>query len=159
MADNVYRFFYGAQWAVTPIALILTSMWWKSDEQPLRVAIWVGGAALGTLVGQAVDIGAVKLHGSFAATPWKWLYVIFGTIAMGYGLILLVLVPPTPLSAWFLSERERAIAVHRVAGNKTGIHTGAIKRKQLVEAFCDPQLYVLCITGFIFNFANVAINT
>ena len=130
---------------------------WKTDEQPLRAGIFISGSAIGNLIGQGVDFGAIKVQGAYAASPWKWIYVILGTMGMGLGLLTIVLFPANPMKAWFLSKEERGIAVRRLVRNNTGIQTRKFKWKQVREAYRDPQLYALSVYAFSFAFVNNAI--
>lgn len=136
----------------------MTIIRWKTREQPLRIGIAIAGNAIGSLVGNGVDIGALKLGGVYAASPWKWIYVILGSCALFVGAMVLLLLPATPMKAWFLSPRERRIAVRRLMSNQTGIHTRKFKFRQALSAFLDPQLYILCVFSFAFAFSNVAIS-
>lgn len=49
------RFFSGFSTITQPLAIIITAMWWKTREQPLRVGMFLAGSALGQLVGQGVS--------------------------------------------------------------------------------------------------------
>ena len=129
---------------------------WKTNEQPLRLGITIAGNAMGSLVGIGVDFGAVKLGGVYATSRWKWIYVILGSCGLFAGLVIMFLLPATPMKAWFLTPREKHIAVRRVMGNNTGIHTRKFKPQQAFSAFLDPQVYALCIFCFTFAFCNVA---
>lgn len=130
---------------------------WKNKEQPLRAGVYISGTAIGSLVGQGVDFGAIRIGGSYATSPWKWIYVILGSVTMGYGVLAFILFPASPMKAWFLTAREKEIAVRRLAQNNTGIQTRKFKWKQVNEAFLDPQLYVMAIYSFTFAFVNNAI--
>lgn len=44
----------------------------------------------------------------------QYLYLIFGPITMLWGIIVFFTMPSSPMSAWFLTPRERKIAVVRV---------------------------------------------
>ncbi|KAK4498080.1 hypothetical protein PRZ48_010736 [Zasmidium cellare] len=151
------RFFYGFATITQPLAIIITSMWWKTREQPLRVGLFIAGSALGQLVGQGVDLGATSLKGAYEASPWKWIYVILGSVTMGFGIIAFFIFPATPMTAWFLTPKEKVIAVRRLMTNNTGIQTRKFKLKQLREAALDPQLALLGIYAFAFAFANAAL--
>jgi MFS transporter, ACS family, allantoate permease len=122
----------------------------------LRSGIFISGTAIGSLAGQGIDFGAVQIKGVYVDSPWRWIYVILGTVTMAYGLLAMLLFPSNPMSAWFLTAREKEIAVRRLADNNTGIHTRKFKWKQVREAFIDPQLYVFGIYSFTFSFANNA---
>ncbi|KAL3455420.1 major facilitator superfamily domain-containing protein [Aspergillus heterothallicus] len=153
------RFFYGFSQIVQPLAIIMTVMWWKTAEQPLRIGIIIAGNALGSLVGTGIDFGAIKLAGVYEESRWKWIYVILGSCALFVGVVAFFLIPATPMKAWFLSPRERQIAVCRLMGNKTGIHTRKVKWRQGLSAFLDPQVYLLCVFSFSFAFSNVAVSS
>lgn len=130
---------------------------WKNKEQPLRVGIFIAGTAIGSLAGQGIDLGAVHISGAYAASPWKWIYVILGSVTMGFGVFTALVFPATPMRAWFLTAREKEIAVQRLAQNNTGIQTRKFKWKQVKEAFMDPQLYIFGVYSFTFAFVNNAI--
>ncbi|OQV02701.1 hypothetical protein CLAIMM_07851 [Cladophialophora immunda] len=153
------RFFTGFAVATQPLSIIITSMWWKNKEQPLRAGIFISGTAIGSLAGQGIDFGAVRIHGAYASSPWKWIYVILGSVTMGYGVLATLIFPATPMKAWFLTAREKEIAVRRLAQNNTGIQTRKFKWKQVKEAFMDPQLYIYGIYSFTFAFVNNAIGS
>ncbi|CEL03049.1 hypothetical protein ASPCAL04207 [Aspergillus calidoustus] len=153
------RFFYGFSQIVQPLAIIITVMWWKTTEQPLRIGIIIAGNALGSLVGTGINFGALKLAGIYAESRWKWIYVILGSCALFVGVVAFLVIPATPMKAWFLTPRERQIAVCRLMGNKTGIHTRKVKWRQGLGAFRDPQVWLLCVFSFSFAFSNVAVGS
>jgi MFS family permease len=130
---------------------------WKTTEQPLRIGIIIAGNALGSLVGTGINFGALKLAGIYAESRWKWIYVILGSCALFVGVVAFLVIPATPMKAWFLTPRERQIAVCRLMGNKTGIHTRKVKWRQGLGAFRDPQVWLLCVFSFSFAFSNVAV--
>ncbi|KEF57582.1 uncharacterized protein A1O9_05500 [Exophiala aquamarina CBS 119918] len=132
---------------------------WKNKEQPLRVGIFISGTAIGSLAGQGIDLGAVHLSGAYTASPWKWIYVILGSVTVGFGIFTGLIFPANPMKAWFLTAREKEIAVRRLAQNNTGIQTRKFKWRQVKEAFTDPQLYIFGVYSFTFAFVNNAIGT
>lgn len=118
----------------------------------------IAGNTLGSLIGNGVDFGALKLGGVYNDSRWKWIYVILGSCALFVGVAVMALMPATPMKAWFLTDREKRIAVRRLMSNNTGIYTRKFKIRQALSAFLDPQLYALSIFSFTFAFSNVAIS-
>ncbi|KAJ5946131.1 major facilitator superfamily domain-containing protein [Penicillium verhagenii] len=153
------RFFYGFSQVIQPLGIIIAVMWWKTKEQPLRIGLMIAGNAVGSLIGNGVDFGAMKLGGIYTDSRWKWIYVILGTCALFAGMVVMGSMPATPMKAWFLTDREKRIAVRRLMGNNTGIHTRRFKIRQALSAFLDPQLYALSIFSFTFAFSNVAVSS
>ena len=72
---------------------------------------------------------------------------------------MLLRLPNSPTDAKFLNERERMIAVERLKDNKTGYKNMEIDRAQIVEAFMDPQTWLLAIMIFTCNIANGGFTT
>ena len=58
------------------------------------------------------------------------------------------LLPDAPSNARFLSERERIVAVKRVAGNETGIKNKSFSKEQALLAFYDIKVILLFISCF-----------
>lgn len=56
--------------------------------------------------------------------------------------------PDAPTNARFLNERERIVAVKRVAGNETGIKNKSFNKKQAALAFYDVKAVLLFISVF-----------
>lgn len=56
--------------------------------------------------------------------------------------------PDAPSNARFLNERERIVAVKRVAGNETGIKNKTFNKKQAGLAFYDIKAILLFISVF-----------
>ncbi|KND90052.1 putative transporter [Tolypocladium ophioglossoides CBS 100239] len=71
------------------------------------------------------------------------LFLIFGPISMAWGVFLFLFLPSSPMTAWFLSEREKKIAVMRVIKNHTGIENRNYRLYQVKECLMDPQPWML----------------
>ncbi len=112
----VNRFFLGFfETCQNPILTILVGQYWTRQEQPLRACIWWAGGAVGFFLGDSITYG---VSGStFAGSKyetWQIIYFIFGPLTMAFGVLLFLAVPTSPMTAWFLTERERKIQVLRV---------------------------------------------
>jgi ACS family allantoate permease-like MFS transporter len=58
------------------------------------------------------------------------------------------------MTARWLNERERLIAVERLKSNKTGIKNIHHKKAQIKEALSDPKIWLLVAAVFIHNMTN-----
>lgn len=66
----VARFFLGcAEASVTPGFGLLTSLWYRTSEQPLRHGIWFCGNSLSLVLGNAIAVGIWQIQDSLAS--WK----------------------------------------------------------------------------------------
>lgn len=75
--------------------------------------------------------------------PYQWMFLILGLITILFGVSLWWTLPDSPLTARFLNERERLIAVERLKTNKTGIKNSHHKKEQVKEAFTDIKVWIL----------------
>jgi hypothetical protein len=80
---------------------------------------------------------------------YQYLYLIFGPITMLWGIIVFFAMPASPMTAWFLTPRERKIAVVRVLQNHTGLQNREYKVHQVKEALRDPQAWMLFSIVFL----------
>lgn len=65
-----------------------------------------------------------------------------------WAFVVYFLLPDNPSNARFLNERERIVAVKRVAGNETGIKNKSFNKKQAALAFYDVKAVLLFISVF-----------
>ena len=120
------RFFLGfAEAAISPAFSLITAMWYKRDEQPFRLTIWNSASGFGALVGALAAYGVGQIEGALA--PWKYQYLVFGSITVVWGIVVFFLLPNNPVTAPFLSEEQRILAVQRMKADQTGLENKKFK--------------------------------
>ncbi|KAF4626864.1 hypothetical protein G7Y89_g11291 [Cudoniella acicularis] len=145
------RFLTGALEAtISPAALYITSMWYTRDELPSRMAICHAGNSAGGAVASVFSY--VIGHITHPLTPWKWLYIIFGTSTTLWGLVVLLFLPDSIETAHFLDEDEKELAEQRVLTSGSQLITAAMhkwKVEQAIECLLDPKTwFCVCISLF-----------
>jgi MFS family permease len=148
----VARFFLGVSEAtVVPAFALLVGTFYKREEQPLRQCAFFLGDGFGGIFGGLIAYGIAHIHGKLEV--WKYLFLILGAITAFFGGVLFLTLPDSPLTAKFLTEEERAIAVRRVQmnGSKKVIR---YQRYQVIEAILDPQAWLLVLHTFCVNVAT-----
>lgn len=119
-----------------------------------RQSAWFFGNCLAVLIGGLIAYGIGTIETS-VISHWKLLFLILGAITSFYGIVLFAMLPDSPDKAVFLKPNERAIAVQRTLKNKTGVmDTGVFKWSQALQAFKDPQTWLLVLNSFTSNLAN-----
>jgi MFS family permease len=131
-------------------------MWYKRNEQPLRIAFWYGSSGLGSLIGGIVFFGIGHIQG--ALHPWKYQYLILGSVTVLWGIVVVCFLPDNPIMARFLSADERILAVKRMQSAQTGISNSVFKATQVVETLRDPKTYLLVLTAFTITLINGALS-
>ncbi|KIX09049.1 uncharacterized protein Z518_00127 [Rhinocladiella mackenziei CBS 650.93] len=115
--------------------------WYTKEEQALRSGIWFSFNGVFQLVGGFLAYGIVKAVARYGnpVAAWRVLFLCTGLLTVLPGVDFYVLMPDSQLNARFLSERDRALAVHRIQVNQQGIGNKHFKRYQLIETLLDPR--------------------
>jgi MFS family permease len=149
-------FFLGITEAgIAPAFSLITSMWYKRDEQPLRLAIWYSSTGIGTLVGTLCLYAIGHIHGSL--TAWQYQFMIIGAISSIWGCVVFAFLPDNPVSAKFLSQDLRIIAIERMRDELIGIENKTIKLYQIKETLVDPKTWFLVVTILALTLTNGAL--
>jgi ACS family allantoate permease-like MFS transporter len=82
------------------------------------------------------------------------MFIIFGGFTVLFGISLWWLLPDSPLTASFLTERERYIVVHRLSSNQTGVKNTQMKKDQIMETLWDGRIWLLIFAIFAHNLTN-----
>jgi hypothetical protein len=104
-----------------------------------------------------MNYGLVHLGGPFAASPWKYIYLVLGCITMTFAILFTVLCPDSPMKARFLTEREKLIAIERLRKNNVGIMNSKFKWPQARAAILDYRVWLLSANMFVMALANTSI--
>lgn len=123
-----------------PAFLVLSSMWYKREEQAQTVAYWYmmngGQQIVGGLLAYAFSLIKHRVLKS-----WQALFITYGGFSVLWGIFVLFWMPDSPMKAKCFSEEDKKLMVERVRSNQTGIQNKRFRAYQVKEAFLDPQLY------------------
>ncbi|KAK4574787.1 hypothetical protein LTR86_001629 [Recurvomyces mirabilis] len=152
------RFLLGVTEAVVNPGFVLTlSMWWRQSEQPLRIMLYycMNGVAgiFGGLLGFAIG------HINTGLAQWQYVFLIFGAISMVWAVVFTLYMPNLPSSARFLDQRERIVAVERVAANRQGVKNHHFKWYQFWQFARDPKTYILFFMSIAAQIPNAALGS
>lgn len=147
----VQRIFLGIiESSVSPGFVAVTRMWYTKKEQPIRLGIWYSATGLFSIFSGLVNHALGETKTSLA--PWKLMFLVPGTFTIIFGLILVLLLPPSPLVKPLLaipwinsfSDAERSSIDSKVRSNLTGNERRGTSWSwnQAVEAIKDPQIWI-----------------
>uniref|UniRef100_A0A093VJ93 Putative transporter n=1 Tax=Talaromyces marneffei PM1 TaxID=1077442 RepID=A0A093VJ93_TALMA len=151
----VVRFLLGVfEAGILPCFMVLTSVWYSRNEQPIRTALWYNTFA--GIFGGILSYAIGHISGPLAA--WKYIFLIYGTVTMLVGIITIFLLPDSPNKAWFYSKDERKLATMRTAHNQTGISTiNTWKVAHVREVLRDPKYWCVAIYVVAQSITNAGI--
>jgi MFS family permease len=122
-----------------PIFIVLSSMWYRREEQAQTVAYWYMMNGGQQIVGGLLAYAFSNIPKSAAIHSWQALFIAYGSASVLWGIFVLVYMPDSPMRAKCFSELDKTLMVERVRENQTGIQNKTFRKEQVVEAFCDPQ--------------------
>lgn len=123
-----------------PVFILMSSMWYKREEQALVVALWYMMNGGQQIVGGLLAY-CFTLIQEATLKSWQYLFICYGAVTVAWGLFVLYWTPDSPMSAKCWSEEDKKLIVERVRGNQTGLQNRKFKKEQLYEAIRDPQTY------------------
>ncbi|KAJ6000335.1 hypothetical protein N7481_000744 [Penicillium waksmanii] len=148
------RFFLGVfESCLNPGFVLISSSWWKREEQASRIGLWYSANGLASIPAGVLfwAIAHIDVDNMF---PYQWMFIIFGALTVLIGSGLWWLLPDSPIKCTWLSERERVIAVQRLKDNRTGVKNSEHKKDQVIEALTDYRVWMLLLAVFCHNMTN-----
>ncbi|TVY17134.1 putative transporter [Lachnellula arida] len=152
------RFLLGVVEAiVNPGFVLVMSMWYSSAEQPLRLEIYYCTNGIATMFGGL--IGYAVGHITTGLPQWMYVFLIFGSVSIAWGIVSLIILPDLPSTAKFLTEHERLVAVNRVAANRQGVKNKHFSKYQAIQTAKDPKTWILFIMAIGAQIPNAALTS
>ncbi|KAJ5212329.1 uncharacterized protein N7498_003975 [Penicillium cinerascens] len=143
--------------AIAPALILITSMWYKKNEQPKRMGIWYLGTGTASIMGALVAYGLL-FYTDDQFKSWQIMFLIFGLVTIVVGTCIFVFLPDNPMSSR-LTHAEKVLAIERLRENQTGIENKHFKWRQAVEVFRDPQTYLIAVIVTAMDVPNAAISS
>ncbi|KAG9660190.1 MFS general substrate transporter, partial [Aureobasidium melanogenum] len=143
--------------AVAPSLMLITTMWYKKNEQPPRTGIWYLGTGTGTIIGSLLSYAFQHVH-STSLYSWQILFLVVGLITICIGITVVLIFPDNPMTSR-LTHQEKIWAVERLRANQTGIENKHFKSNQVAECFLDPQTWLLSLITISSSVPNGAVSS
>lgn len=101
----------------------------------------------------SVGFGLGHSH-STSLKSWQLIFLTIGLINFVWSIIFLWIMPDSPVTAKFLTHKQRVVAVHRVSHNMIGVKTKEYKIPQIIEAFTDVKVWFIALLGLATGIIN-----
>lgn len=147
-----------------PSFLIMSSMWYKREEQTATVTYWYMMNGGQQIVGGLLAYCFSLIH-SGPLKSWQAIFIAYGCFSVLWGIFVGWWLPDSPMKAECFSEQDKMLMVQRVRSNQTGLQNRKFRVEQFKEAFLDPQTWCYCLiqicttlpTSGLGAFANIII--
>ncbi|KAG6850659.1 hypothetical protein H0H93_010387 [Arthromyces matolae] len=100
-------------------------------------------------VGGLLASGLLSVPDFHSVKSWRKIFLIEGIITTGFGLLCFFILPTDPLSARFLNDQERLLAMARIDGQQTIKTQGRRERTTLKLVFRSLSAHVRTILATI----------
>lgn len=105
--------------------------------------------AIAQIVGSFLQYGIGKTNKS-SLGDWRLMFIACGVISLVAGVAFYLWIPVSPRTAWFLTDREKEIAVKRLFDESDRTATNKFKKEQLFECLKFDWLFLSsCAFGFL----------
>ncbi|KAK7216807.1 hypothetical protein V2G26_004810 [Clonostachys chloroleuca] len=155
----VSRVFLGIfEATISPSLMLISSQWYTKSEQAPRFSFWYTGLGIGQILGGAISYGFQHAQGATLA-GWRIMFVTLGCLTVVIGICTAFLIPDTPMQASWLSDTEKVALLKHVSVNQTGIRNQKFRPKEILEALCDPQLYLMLLSVVLLSVSSGVVTT
>ncbi|KAF4120123.1 Major Facilitator Superfamily [Geosmithia morbida] len=156
----VSRVFLGIfEATIGPSLMLISSQWYTKREQAPRFSFWYLGLGLGQILGGAISYGFQHVTPGSSLAGWRIMFVVLGVLTAVIGLSVFTLMPDTPMKATWLSDNEKVALLKHVSVNQTGIESRKFRPRQILEALCDPQMYLLTLSVVLLSVSSGIVTT
>ncbi|KAK5731856.1 hypothetical protein LTR17_011068 [Elasticomyces elasticus] len=130
--------------------MLVTAAWYRKYEHASRVGLWSACVGIANIIGGAIAYGCVaglEVHPNMQFTSWKILALCTGLISVVYGVCMFFFLADSVVTARWLSNEDRTLAVERLRNNHQGVGSTQYKTYQAREAWLDYRTwtYVLFV--------------
>jgi MFS family permease len=136
------------------------SFFYRRDELAFRTGLFISAAPLATSCASSIAWLITAVAGYTPIAPWRLLFLIEGFPSVLVAWYCWNNVADSPSEAWFLTKRERILAVRRIRESgaklddshvneeKGAIGKGkrAIDMREVVQALKDPKSYLTAVS-------------
>ncbi|KAI5478460.1 allantoate permease [Pseudohyphozyma bogoriensis] len=131
---------------------LIVAQWWTRKEQGWRTAVIF--STLSSVMNGILSYAALEYGTKHKLKGWQLLFIMVGVITIAWSFVLATLLPDNPSTAWWLTMREKVIAIRRTESNRTGMESQTFKLSQVKEAAMDPKTYLFFLIAFLLNIPN-----
>jgi ACS family tartrate transporter-like MFS transporter len=156
MQFYVMRFLLGAAEAgFFPSVIYYFSSWFPTAWRGRAVSRIYIASSLASIVMGSISAGLLELDGRGGLQGWQWLFLVQGLPAALMGLILLWILPRTPLTARWLTIPEKTWIQRELARDAALI--GVPVRHNLRAVLGNPMVLLLGAIGMLVNGAGAGL--
>jgi len=133
-----------------PAATFLLTLWYRRYEVQRRMAIFYVAATLSGAFSGLLAFAIQKLDGRSGLEGWQWIFLIEGLIPVGLSFVIWKILPDSPETASFLTQRERDYLVNRLvedpgSGSARVTNQDKMGKKYILAGLSDWKIWIAIV--------------
>jgi len=137
----IARFFLGLTEAgLFPGVTFYISLWYKREQQALRVAIFFSAATVAGAFGGILAYGIERMEGIGGLHGWQWIFLLEGLTTVIIAFSSYFTLHDYPETATFLTEAERAFVIEDI--RRDSYLASNYERRFVIQALKDYKTYI-----------------
>ncbi|MBW7966706.1 MFS transporter [Bradyrhizobium sp. BR 10261] len=144
------RFLLGVtEAAFFPAVIACFSLWFPSYRLSKVMSLLFLALPLGVIVGGPMSGWIMDAtHGGYGLKGWQWMFLLEGLPAILLGLFATKAIVERPDGVDWLTPGEKALVLRELTQESRD------KQTSLLPALCEPTLWILFATTFLYNLGN-----
>ncbi|EME84860.1 uncharacterized protein MYCFIDRAFT_41853 [Pseudocercospora fijiensis CIRAD86] len=142
----------------TPTLALITSQFYRKDEQVLRFQIWFCSIGFAQICGAFISYGFQSLD-TTGLYSWQIMYLVLGLSTIVVSCWAIACLPDSAVKARFLNRAEKVALLRHISSNATGVSSQRIKPKQMMGVLIDPQIWLLMLAVLLTGFGGGIMST
>ncbi|KAF5969016.1 major facilitator superfamily transporter [Fusarium bulbicola] len=126
-----------------PGALYILSAWYRTYESGQKVSIFYMASLF------AYALSRISVGNGMFSSGWRWIFIIEGAVTIAAGVAGPFLLAEFPEKSTWLTERERHIAIRRVANDNAGRDYEHLNWKKQLKLLEDWKIAVYCLQYYV----------
>jgi MFS family permease len=117
--------------------------------------MWHCAPGLGQIIAGLLSFGfqGIEHDGRFW-NGWRLMFAALGGVTLFVGALTFWWLPDSPMNAKFLKTEEKVAILKHVSINMTGVSNYKARPREVLEAFRDPQVYLLVVPGIFVGLSS-----
>jgi MFS family permease len=134
------RWFLGmAESGFYPGVIFYLTTFYKRSELAGRLSLFYAASSIAGAFTGLISFGVFQIRGPIKG--WQYLFLIEGALTIVGGLVALVLLPKSAATAYFLDEKEKELAYHRIANDSSVTVDAKFDLRFAMKIFSTDRLW------------------
>lgn len=136
------RWFLGmAESGFYPGVIFYLTTFYKRSELAGRLSIYYAASEIASAFTGLLAFGVFQIHGPIYG--WQYLFLIEGSLTVAGGILAIILLPKSAVTAYFLTEEEKILAYHRIAHDSSVTVDAKFNFRFAIRIFKEDRLWPL----------------